>query len=114
MTGRFNLIGFIAAAIWLAAIAVAPAQDCNGNGTPDDIDLAGKMYWTDFDADKIQRADLDGANVEDLVTGLTDPFGIALDPAAGKIYWTVSFVRQDPAGQPGRHGRRGLGHHGIG
>lgn len=26
------------------------------------------MYWTDVDADKIQRANLDGSQVEDLVT----------------------------------------------
>ena len=44
------------------------------------LDVAsGKMYWTDSEADKIQRANLDGSNVEDLVTtGLSNPFGIAL------------------------------------
>ena len=29
---------------------------------------AGKMYWTDANGDTIRRADLDGSNVEDLVT----------------------------------------------
>ena len=48
----------------------------------------GKMYWTDPDTAKIQRADLDGMNVEDLVTtGLDAPLGIALDVAGGKMYW---------------------------
>ena len=28
----------------------------------------GKMYWTDYGAGKIQRANLDGSNVEDLIT----------------------------------------------
>ena len=40
---------------------------------------------------KIQRANLDGSNVQDLVTrtqGLGDPFGIALDVVGGKMYWT--------------------------
>ena len=37
-----------------------------------------KMYWADSVADKIQRANLDGSNIEDLVTGLGDPRGIAL------------------------------------
>jgi hypothetical protein len=46
------------------------------------------MYWTDQATDKIQRANLDGTSVEDLVTGLSLPFGIALDVAAGKMYWT--------------------------
>ena len=53
-----------------------------GGGTP-------KMYWTDHGTDKIQRADLDGSNVEDLITtGLLGPKGIALDVGRGKMYWT--------------------------
>ena len=49
---------------------------------------AQKIYWTDQGTAKIQRADLDGSNVEDLVTtGLVMPSGIALDLGAGKMYW---------------------------
>ena len=59
----------------------------------------GKIYWTDsgtgnptpMQDDKIQRADLDGSNVETLLTFenfLRLPFGIALDVAGGKMYWT--------------------------
>ena len=48
-----------------------------------------KMYWTNRGADKIQRASIDGSQIEDLVTsGLESPNGIALDLAAGKMYWT--------------------------
>lgn len=63
------------------------------------LDVAGgKMYWTKaglykgrrgppaYDG-KIQRANLDGSNVEDLVTGLSATKGIALDVAGGKMYW---------------------------
>ena len=50
----------------------------------------GKMYWTDAAKDKIQRANLDGSGIEDLVTlGLGFPDGIALDTVAAKMYWTV-------------------------
>ena len=50
---------------------------------------ANKMYWTDWGTDKIQRSNLDGSDVEDLVTsGLVDPPDIALDVAGGKMYWT--------------------------
>jgi DNA-binding beta-propeller fold protein YncE len=50
---------------------------------------SGKMYWTDLGIDKIQRVNLDGTNMEDLVTtGLIAPRGIALDVAGGKMYWT--------------------------
>ncbi|MHC4808035.1 MAG: hypothetical protein ACYTBX_17485, partial [Planctomycetota bacterium] len=50
---------------------------------------AEKMYWTDRGTSWIQRANLDGTNVENLVTtGLSSPNGIALDVAGGKMYWT--------------------------
>ena len=39
------------------------------------------MYWTDRGSDKIQRANLDGSGVEDLVTGIDRPYIIALDLA---------------------------------
>ena len=48
----------------------------------------GKMYWTDWETDKIQRANLDGSQIEDLVTtGLDSPSSLALDVAGGKMYW---------------------------
>lgn len=50
---------------------------------------APKIYWTNQTADKIQRADLDGFNLEDLLTNVVEePFGIVFDHAAGKMYWT--------------------------
>jgi len=53
------------------------------------IEAQQKMYWTDLGTDKIQRADLSGSNVEDLVTtGVTEPMGIALDLTNSKMYWT--------------------------
>ena len=49
------------------------------------------MYWTDSSTDKVQRANLDGSNIEDIITtGLRTPRGIAVDPEGGKIYWTDS------------------------
>ena len=46
------------------------------------------MYWTDARTGKVQRANLDGSNVEDLVTRLGEPRGMALDLAGGRMYWT--------------------------
>ena len=40
--------------------------------------IRGKMYWVDSGTGKIQRADLDGTNIEDIVTELSSPFGIAV------------------------------------
>ena len=53
----------------------------NGGGVPP------KLYWTDWSTDKIQRANLDGSNIEDLVTAVS-PLAIALDVGRGKMYWT--------------------------
>lgn len=47
-----------------------------------------KIYWTDSGTGKIQRANLDGSNIEDLITGLSEPSGIALDQTSNKMYWT--------------------------
>lgn len=47
----------------------------------------GKMYWTDESNGKVWRANLNGGDIEDLVT-LGSPEGIALDVTAGKMYWT--------------------------
>ena len=48
------------------------------------------MYWADQNTGKIQRANLNGSQVEDLITttGSPDPTDIALDVASGKMYWT--------------------------
>jgi len=47
-----------------------------------------KLYWTEAGIGKIQRANLDGSDIEDVVSNLSTPFGIALDPVGGKLYWT--------------------------
>jgi len=47
-----------------------------------------KMYWYDGEVDKIQRANLDGSSIEDVVTaGLEDLKVLAMDFAGGKMYW---------------------------
>jgi low density lipoprotein receptor-related protein 5/6 len=41
----------------------------------------------------IARARLDGSELETIVAGLTEPWGVALDSAAGKLYWTDDHVQ---------------------
>ncbi len=56
-----------------------------------DVD-AGKMYFTDIEADldgRILRANLDGTGLETLVSGLGAPAYVALDLDVGKVYWTA-------------------------
>ena len=50
------------------------------------VSQMSQMYWTS--AGRIQRANLDGSNIEDLVTGLDWARDLALDVAGGKMYWT--------------------------
>ena len=64
-----------------------------GNGVA--VDPRGsKLYWSEYGnspgQDAVRRANLDGSNVETLLTsidGLATPQHIAVDPAAGKLYW---------------------------
>ncbi len=50
---------------------------------------AGKIYWTDTEKEKIQRANLDGSQVEDLINNnLKTPWGIALDTDQKQMYWS--------------------------
>ena len=82
----------------------SPAVSITVSTAPPPATGTSKLYWTDWGADKIQRADLDGSNVEDLVSdaGLDGPDGLALDQSGGKIYWTNvgsnKIQRADPDG----------------
>lgn len=67
---------------------------------PQGIAIGGnKMYWVDNVEDVVRRADLDGTNVETLVTsaqvlavtgtnGINLPQGIAVDVDGGRVYWS--------------------------
>jgi hypothetical protein len=46
-----------------------------------------KIIWTDYDNAKIRRSDLNGSNVQDLITGVSMPRGLIIDQQAGYIYW---------------------------
>ena len=54
------------------------------------LDMTGsRMYWVDHASGKIQRANLDGSGLQDLVArGLRLPEGIALDLDGRRMYWT--------------------------
>ncbi len=96
----------------------------DGSGTVTDVlDVAGesgayiaystandKVYWSDFtnaagaSSNNIWRMNLDGSNPEIIVSGLNEPYGIAIDNTNGKIYWgdsdgTVSKADLDGTNQ---------------
>jgi hypothetical protein len=45
------------------------------------------IYWTDLGTSKIRRANLDGTNPVDHITGVNSGRGIALDLTNNHIYW---------------------------
>lgn len=47
----------------------------------------GQIYWTDAGMGRIQRANLDGTNVETLLTFLENPVDLAVDADGDQIYW---------------------------
>ena len=63
---------------------------CDSVGVGDDLTEPDQdqLYWVDLDAFKIQRANLDGSGIRDLISGLDGPSDIALDVAGGKMYWS--------------------------
>ena len=53
-----------------------------------------KIYWVDQSNDKIQRANLDGSTIEDVLTsanGVNNPTEILIDAVNGKMYWSEYF-----------------------
>ncbi len=62
---------------------------CDSTGSETDpIPDRNQIYWTDQDAGKIHRANLDGSDVKDLVSGLDGPRHIVFDVDSSKMYWT--------------------------
>jgi hypothetical protein len=46
------------------------------------------MYWVDIVDQSIQRSNLDGTNVEKILSGQEGLFGIGLDPFSEHVYFT--------------------------
>ena len=64
--------------VWNVNKASAPIAAATGN----------KIYWVDFSDGKILRSNLDGSDVEVVLSGLSSPTGIAVDATGDKLYWT--------------------------
>lgn len=55
--------------------------------------LQANLYFLDAGADTLSRIGFDGLNRVDIVENLTGvPYGLAVDQAAGKLYWTRNGV----------------------
>jgi hypothetical protein len=67
-----------------------------GKGSPpvqpesDNAPAAEKRYWADPSTNTIRRANVDGSDVEVLVSGLNGPYGISYDQSTQELLWTSS------------------------
>ncbi|KAI5101925.1 low-density lipoprotein receptor-related protein 4 isoform X1 [Silurus meridionalis] len=63
------------------------------------------VFWSDVTLDRIMKANLNGSNVEEVVsTGLESPGGLAIDWIHDKLYWTDSGTsRIEVANLDGSH-----------
>lgn len=50
--------------------------------------LEDKLYWTDSFSNAVVKADSNGTNRSNILSGLSAPTGIAVDPVNSKIYFT--------------------------
>lgn len=75
----------------LAITTVKDVAGMSGVGLAYDK-ASNKIFWSDYtDATtpngKIWKMNLDGTGEEAIASGILDPYGIALNPSEGKIYW---------------------------
>src|SRR3954463_537168 len=67
------------------------------------LPLADTIYWINYGGDSIRGAALNGGGTVDTLydsgDGVSQGYGVALDPVAGRIYW-VSYAGSTVCGAP--------------
>lgn len=54
--------------------------------------IAGKLYWTNVTEGTIKSADLDGSNIQTILSGLDLPRGIVLDGSTNTLFWAEAGI----------------------
>lgn len=69
-----------------------PTKVININTSIESIatDKNGNIYWADSLRDGIYKADKNGNNIQEIVSDLSHPMGIAIDSKRNRIYWADS------------------------
>eukprot|EP00435_Cladocopium_sp_Y103_P013133 s1714_g3.t1 len=70
-----------------------------GKHNSDGLNMEAKVYWIDVSLKKIQRANVDGSCIEDVVSDLPSPSALALQPATGaastpRLLWSDLQLRR--------------------
>jgi sugar lactone lactonase YvrE len=105
MVGRgtgFVIIGIAAAAIAIAALAdnSAPAKANAWRAGAVAQNAVGRLYFLDTRGHQVMSANPDGSDVRVLAQAGGSPDGIAVDKAAGYVYWTdMGTFNPNPEGQ---------------
>lgn len=60
------------------------------------IDSEGNLYWSNRTTHGIYKSDLNGNNIQQIVSGLDIPLGIAIDEKDRRVYWTNWLQSQKP------------------
>lgn len=72
--------------------------DCHGLGI-DAWDYTQKLYWVDSKLGYLMSCNYDGSNLQIMVDGIIDAYGVAVDKKAGNVYYTdngaLRYVRYD-------------------
>jgi hypothetical protein len=77
MLERGTMLGWVFALLMCTAAWLAPTAFASDS-----------IYWTSYtNPGAVRLGDLGGAGARNLLTGESSPEGVAIDPAAGKIYW---------------------------
>jgi hypothetical protein len=63
-------------------------------GVPGYVQADTYIYWTDTATQKVQRANLDGSNVQDILSGLPNYSDLAVDSINEKVYWTNGNIQR--------------------
>ncbi|XP_072044257.1 uncharacterized protein [Amphiura filiformis] len=66
-----------------------------------------KLYWVDSTNKRISRSDVDGSNVETVISNTRQPYALALDTTNRIVYWTqltntndgIRYINMDGTGQ---------------
>ena len=78
---------------------------------------AGKLYWGERKEDALYRSDLNGSNIETVVSDATNYRGLAIDPLAEKLYWgqqtSLMIARANADGTGGRQNLLAIDNGGI-
>ena len=50
--------------------------------------IHNKIYWTEYNNDRIRRCNLDGTDLETVISNINEPSGLELDPNKERVYWS--------------------------